>query len=48
MSPLTLDELAQPCTRCTHQRAVHTGGAKRWGWAIYEPIWPHTPAVAHA
>lgn len=38
-APVTLDELAAPCTRCSHQRAIHTGGANTWGWAIYEPTW---------
>ena len=31
--------LKQPCRRCGHQCAVHTGGAKSSGWAIYEPTW---------
>jgi hypothetical protein len=36
---VTLDELAQPCARCTHQGAVHTGGASRSGWAVFDPVW---------
>lgn len=36
---LTLAELAQPCHRCDHQAAVHTGGADRFGWAIYDRTW---------
>lgn len=34
-----MHELETPCTRCGHQQAVHTGGAKPGGWAMYEPIW---------
>lgn len=39
MNTLTIEALEQPCTRCRHARAVHTGGAKAWGWAIYEDTW---------
>lgn len=28
-----LEVLERPCARCGHQNAVHTGGAKRGGWA---------------
>ncbi|WP_289009923.1 hypothetical protein [uncultured Thermomonospora sp.] len=31
--------LEKPCRRCGHQKAVHTGGAKKDGWAIYDPTW---------
>lgn len=34
--------LEQPCGRCGHQKAVHTGGADKglWSqWAIYNPTW---------
>ncbi|MCT9929570.1 hypothetical protein N5079_04975 [Planotetraspora sp. A-T 1434] len=37
--PPTLAELEQPCAGCGHQNAVHTGGAKPGGWAIYERTW---------
>ncbi|UBU10009.1 DUF2493 domain-containing protein [Nonomuraea gerenzanensis] len=36
---LTEAQLLTACTRCGHQRAVHTGGASSWGWGIYEPTW---------
>ena len=35
--PLT--ELEQPCGRCGHQNAVHTGSAAKHGWAIYDETW---------
>lgn len=35
----TLDELAQPCARCGHQNAGHTGGAARSGWPVFDPTW---------
>ncbi|WP_436764374.1 hypothetical protein [Streptosporangium sp. V21-05] len=38
MAP-SLAELAEPCRRCAHQRAVHTGGAQPGGWAPYDRIW---------
>lgn len=31
--------LEEPCERCGHQGAVHTGGARRSGWAIYDRTW---------
>lgn len=31
--------LEKPCRRCGHQKAVHTGGAKKDGWEIYDPTW---------
>jgi hypothetical protein len=34
-----LSELEQLCSRCNHQNAAHTGGAKSHGWAIYDPVW---------
>jgi hypothetical protein len=34
-----LAELEQPCPFCFHQNAGHTGGAKNWGWAIYDEVW---------
>jgi hypothetical protein len=34
-----ISELEQPCGRCNHQNAAHTGGAKNHGWAIYDPVW---------
>lgn len=37
-----LSELEQPCGRCNHQNAVHTGGAKNWGWPIYDATWANT------
>jgi hypothetical protein len=36
---LSLAELERPCPRCGHQNAVHVGGAQRFGWGIYVPIW---------
>jgi hypothetical protein len=38
-TPPGLEELQAPCGRCGHQNAVHTAGARRGGWAIYEPLW---------
>ena len=35
----TLDELARPCTRCGCQSAVHTRGASRSGWPVFDPTW---------
>ena len=35
----TLAGLEQPCARCGHQNAGHTGGASRSGWPIFDPIW---------
>lgn len=34
-----MNELEKACRGCGHQRAVHTGGAKPGGWAIYDPVW---------
>ncbi|GAA3247937.1 hypothetical protein GCM10020216_078980 [Nonomuraea helvata] len=34
-----MHELEQSCKGCGHQWAVHTGGARPGGWAIYEPTW---------
>lgn len=36
---VTLTELAQSCTRCTHQNGGHIGGASRTGWPVFDPIW---------
>lgn len=36
---VSLDELEQPCTRCGCQNAVHTRGASRSGWAVFDPTW---------
>jgi hypothetical protein len=36
---VSLSELQKPCKACGHQNAGHTGGAKSWGWAIYDQTW---------
>lgn len=36
---VSVDELEQPCTRCGCQNAVHTRGASRLGWAVFDPTW---------
>jgi hypothetical protein len=37
--PVRLEEHAALCGRCQHQNGVHTGGAGKHGWAIYDLVW---------